>query len=168
MHLVVRLALALFTAATLGCSAAPAPEPARPTPSVAKDADALSVEVEVAGASADDERGKQLLLAHVERSRVLSAGDVPGPRKLKLRLTVEEPTADSRGLTRKLRLEGKNAQGSCTILTLSREITKPGGKLERAADREETLAAGIDALLQKLEEAAPKIGDDATCFATGK
>jgi hypothetical protein len=108
------------------------------------------------------------LLERVERSSKLSSSPADGTRRLKVRLSIAEPSVDSRGLSRKVRLEGSLHGGSCTILTLSPEATKPGGKADRAADRDEVLVAGIDALIQKLEAAAPKISDDATCFSTGK
>ena len=169
MHLVVSAGRALALLCLCACaSSAPEVEVAAPRRAAPKDPDALVLEVVVDEGSSEAERSRALLLERVERSSKLSSSPADGTRRLKVRLSIAEPTVDSRGLSRKVRLEGSLHGGSCTILTLSPEATKPGGKADRAADRDEVLVAGIDALIQKLEAAAPKISDDATCFSTGK
>lgn len=168
---VIRLALAIaLVSGTLqGCSSSPpTPAPAAPPPtSVAKSSDALSLVV----TTVDESEGQgpaaeRLFTERVAASRRLLVGPPRDPdRALAVTLVVGKSEARGGDLAQKVVLVGKLPSG-CEVLRIERALTLPGGKADRAADRDELLRTGIGSLFERLEEVAPKVGPQMTCIAT--
>ena len=93
MHLVVSAGRALALLCLCACaSSAPEVEVAAPRKAAPKDPDALVLEVVVDEGSSEAERSRALLLERVERSSKLSSSPADGTRRLKVRLSIAEPS----------------------------------------------------------------------------